>query len=279
MNRSPLAEAAAEYLNLGLSVIALTGKMPNGRVHRHGLHEPIVGPVENDSDWSLLADAFDHPETTGVAIVIPYPYVVVDIDGPVGAEQWVELVGGMDLDGATWVAQTARGLHLWYACPTPTGTIVLGDKLDMKGQGGYVAAPPSAHPDGPIYEWLSAPSASEPPKEVPEQLARRIEDHVFDRDMAMESKRIRSVAWGPKYVPGDTVFFAQASHDALIEGMKTAADGNRNNYLHWAAATLAEEAGSDEEFELLAKTALAGGLDSVEVKRTIRSARRAHVED
>lgn len=279
MSRSPLAEAAAEYLNLGLPVIALTGKMPNGKVHRHGLHEPIVGLVENDSDWSLLADAFDHPETTGVAIVIPYPYVVVDIDGPVGAEQWQELIGGLDLDATTWVAKTARGLHLWYSCTTPTGTIVLGDKLDLKGQGGYVAAPPSVHPDGPIYEWLSAPSASEPPKEVPEQLARRIEDHVFDRDMAMESKRVRAIAWGPKYVPGDTVFFAQASHDALIEGMKTAADGNRNNYLHWAAATLAEEGGSDEEFELLAKTALAVGLDSVEVKRTIRSARRAHGED
>lgn len=285
MTRSPLTQAAEAYLAFGLSVIALTGKTPNVRVHKAGLHQALTGAPEEPADYDLLRQVFEHPDTTGIAIVIPYPYVVVDIDGPVGAEEWAELVGPApdgedvwDWLGVTWVAQTARGLHLWFSSITPTGTIKLGSKLDLKGQGGYVAAPPSVHPDGPTYEWLIAPSATEPPQEVPEPLARRIEDHKFDRDMAMESKRIRTIAWGPRYVEGDKVFYAQAGHDALIEGMKSAAEGNRNNYLHWAAATLSEEGGSDEEFEALAAAALGNHLDKVEVKRTIRSARRAHAE-
>jgi hypothetical protein len=94
--------------------------------------------------------------------------------------------------------------------------------------------------------------------------------------MAAEAKAIRRHAWGPKYNEGDHVFFAQASHDPIIEGMKTAVDGNRNNYLHWAAATLAEEGAPDDEFNLLAEAALAVGLEPIEVKRTLRSARRAH---
>jgi hypothetical protein len=277
---SPLVTAAVEYLNLGLAVIALTGKTPNVEVHKRGLYQALEGAPDPE-DLPLLQSVFEHPATTGIGIVIRYPYVVVDIDGPDGAEQWLAL-NGTDIDGfagpdITWAAKTGRGLHLWYACLTPTGTIKLDSKLDLKAEGGYVVAPPSQHPDGGTYRWLVPPSAEEPPKEVPEALRERIEDHAFDMQAKLGRKEERRNAWGPKYAEGDHVFYAQASHDALIEGMKTALDGNRNNYLHWAAATLAEEAGSDEEFELLASTALEAGLDSVEVKRTIRSARRSHV--
>jgi hypothetical protein len=152
----------------------------------------------------------------------------------------------------------------------------LGSKLDLKGFGGYVAAPPSRHPDGATYEWITAPG-DDAPFEVPGPLRELIEDHVFDLQGKLAAKVVRRQAWGPKFQEGDTTFYAQASHDALIEGMKTAAEGNRNNYLHWAAATLAEEGGSDDEFNLLAEAALAVGLEPVEVKRTVRSARRSGV--
>jgi hypothetical protein len=52
-------------------------------------------------------------------------------------------------------------------------------------------------------------------------------------------------------------------------------EGNRNNYLHWAAATLAEEFATDEDLERLFDAAIAAGLTPVETKRTIRSAMKA----
>lgn len=285
---SPLVEAAAIYLGMGLAVIALNGKMPNGKVHRHGKDEPLVGAPESDEDWDLISGAFDHPDTTGIGILTGRPYVVVDIDGEEGAEQWVDIVGDYGLyEEARWVAKTGRGLHLWYnpglslLRPTEEGfvgppTIKLGAKLDLKGFGGYVAAPPSRHPDGGSYEWLVAPRG-DAPLEIPDALRERIEDHMFDQQGKLDAKIIRRQAWGPKYVEGATTFYAQASHDALIEGMTKAGEGNRNNYLHWAAATLTEEGGSDEEFAMLAEAALAVGLEPIEVKRTVRSARRAGV--
>lgn len=271
-----LTAAAAEYLNLGLPVIALTGKTPNVSIHRTGLTNPIVGKVETDDDEELLARVFLHPDTTGVGIVIPFPYVVVDIDGEAGAVQFRDEYKPDAAHDLTWAAKTGRGMHLWYACSTPTGSIKLGPNLDLKGQKSYVAAPPSRHPDGHVYEWLSAPDEGYV-LSAPPALERRIEDHAYDIRMAQEKKDTFRRSWGPKYEPGDTKFYAQASHDALIDGMKTAADGNRNNYLHWAAATLAEEGGSEHEFELLAEAALAVGLHPIEVKRTVRSARRASV--
>ena len=81
-----LTKAAGEYLSLGLAVIALTGKTPNVKVHPHGLYDALRGAPESDADWEFIARFMDHKDTTGVGILVEYPYVVVDIDGEEGAE-------------------------------------------------------------------------------------------------------------------------------------------------------------------------------------------------
>jgi hypothetical protein len=273
---NPLAEAAAGYLRRGLKVIALTGKTPNVKVHKHGLYDHLAGAPESPNDWALIYSVFTHPDTTGVGILTEWPIIVVDIDGEEGAQQWRELVGaGNETDGARWIAKTGRGLHLYYQSMLKTGTIKLASKLDLKADGGYVAAPPSRHPDGHLYEWLLAPG-DDPLFEAPDPVMEAIEDRLADLRMLGQSKTIRRQAWGPRYREGDHVFYAQPGHDSLIEGMSKAGEGNRNAYLHWAASTLAEEGGSDDEFEQLAEAALAVGLEREETRRTVRSARKAH---
>lgn len=281
MTYGPLTLAAGDYLARGLAVIALTGKTPNVKLHKHGLKDALRGAPESAADWEFIAGFFEHRDTTGVGILTEWPYVVVDIDGEEGAQQWRELLGDDEIGRedwvpTRWVAKTGRGLHLWYhTFELKTGTIKLGPKLDLKGDGGYVAAPPSKHPDGHTYEWILSPG-DDGPMEVPQPLREVIENRLFDLQMSAEAKRIRRAAWGPRYAEGDHVFYAQANHDRLIEGMATALDGNRNNYLHWAASTLAEEGGSEEEFKQLEEAALAVGLEAIETRRTLRSARRAH---
>ena len=87
MSSSPLVAAAGDYLTRGLAVIALTGKTPNVRIHKHGLHQALSGAPETAEDWDLLEEVFTHPDTTGVGILTSFPYIVVDIDGEEGAEQ------------------------------------------------------------------------------------------------------------------------------------------------------------------------------------------------
>ena len=138
---SPLALAAADYLGRGLAVIALTGKTPNVAIHRTGLNAPLEGAAETPEDFALLDEVFDHPDTTGIGILTRWPYVVLDIDGEEGAVQWRDEFGLGEY--VTWVAKTGRGLHVWFLSGAETGTIKLGPKLDLKGDGGYVAAPPA----------------------------------------------------------------------------------------------------------------------------------------
>lgn len=271
---SPLALAAADYLSRGLAVIALTGKTPNTAIHKRGLDQPLEGAVETDEDRALVDSVFDHPETTGIGILTRHPLVVVDIDGEDGAVQWMSEFAEGEPSPDRWVARTGRGLHLYFQSPLDTGTIKLGPKLDLKGTGGYVAAPPSLHPDGHRYEWLVEPDGL--PYMVPMPLLARIGRHLENLERAVVGKAMRKTVRQPRYTPGDTVFYAQLGYEAVIEGMATAEEGNRNNYLHWAAATLAEEGGIDEDFEQLAEAALAVGLEPIEVRRTIRSARRLH---
>ncbi len=68
----------------------------------------------------------------------------------------------VDYDGVepphvdTLQVKTGRGVHHYFANagePVPNSASLLGDKIDVRGEGGYVLAPPSVHPSGALYEW------------------------------------------------------------------------------------------------------------------------------
>lgn len=252
----PLELAAAEYINAGLSVIALDGKLPNTDIHPHGLREPISGTVEEPEDWATVIRVFRHPRTTGVGIVIQAPYVVVDVDGEEGAVQLRDMgVTDNDLLG-TPIAKTSRGLHIWYRVEGEQRTTKLGAKLDLKGVGGYVAAPPSLHPSGVTYEWL-----------VPwvigvEDIPAPIATYLADTRAEVEHRALRASN-------------QQGSLDALTRHVRLLEEGNRNNGLHWAANAARDDGFAFEQAApALLEAAVKAGLDRGEAMTAIRSAYR-----
>lgn len=271
---SELRAAAWGYLQRGLSVIALTGKMPNGKVHPHGLHDAISGIPDGPDDDAILKAVFDHPDTTGIGILTSYPYIVVDIDGDEGAEQWYQIIERQieDMYPDRWVAKTGRGLHIWYADTKPRRTAKLGAKLDLKGEGGYVAAPPSLHPAGHKYEWLIEPG-DEPPVEAPAPLIRLLDRLDFEQQRRVKaremSKRVRHTQFE------DGKWWATWGFDGLLKAVAAAAPGNRNATLYWAACVMIEDGADGEDFEQLREAALAAGLTVRETRLTILSARKA----
>jgi hypothetical protein len=57
---------------------------------------------------------------------------------------------------------TSRGRHIWFRHPggkIPNSAGRIGGGIDVRGDGGYVLAPPSIHPSGRAYAW-SVDSAS-----------------------------------------------------------------------------------------------------------------------
>lgn len=84
---------------------------------------------------------------------------VVDVDGEQGNETLCQLMHAHNWKPETLTARTGKGLHLYFA--HPGGKVLnsvrtaLGDGIDVRGDGGYVVAPPSRHRSGVLYQWES----------------------------------------------------------------------------------------------------------------------------
>ena len=98
----------------------------------------------------------------GIATGAKSGIFVVDIDPRHGGDEtWVALVSEHGKVPGTIEALTGGGgRHIYFCHPggrVASGEDKLGPGVDVKGDGGYVVAPPSVHPNGTKYEW--APSS------------------------------------------------------------------------------------------------------------------------
>lgn len=93
-----------------------------------------------------------------IGIVIPPGYFVLDIDTEHnGFNSLAKMEQDLDFDlPPTWLVTTGSGgHHYWYKTDKPirnTARLAGYDGLDIRGQGGYVVAPPSLHRSGLPYE-------------------------------------------------------------------------------------------------------------------------------
>jgi putative DNA primase/helicase len=101
----------------------------------------------------------------------PAGFVVLDLDGP-EAEAEAQRLGLMAEPCPT--VQTVRGRHLWFR--HPGGHIGnhqwaipghVGDHIDVRANAGYVLMPPSVHPTGAVYEWLTGFGFDVPAPDLP----------------------------------------------------------------------------------------------------------------
>jgi hypothetical protein len=262
-----LTIAAASYINAGLRVLALSGKLPNTALHPRGVHSAVGGTMETEDDMDELSALFEHSETTGVGIAIPKHLAVVDIDGEDGAVTWQRLVDDPFSSLAIVpVAKTGRGLHLWFSSLLDSKNAKLGPKLDIKGAGGYVAAPPSQHfnEDGEpdyVYTWLRHLVGPDGKLALREELPRSIAELMrpLEEDFGL--------GVGPNRDRG--------SITGLVRSVRYAEEGNRNDMLAWAAMTARDTGFTFEETApKLTKAALENGLTPEETRATLRSAFR-----
>ena len=270
-----LVDAARDYLSRNLCVIALNGKQPNGRVHPHGLHDSLdsLALLNNGREIEV---AFNHPLTTGIGILTRYPYFVVDIDGEEGVKTWKRIAGKDDYIPASWVVRTSRGLHLWFADWTARSSCKLGPLLDLKAEGGYVAAPPSAHPDGGKYIWL-LPPGDDPPMEAPPGLIRLLDEQDALRAQKVITREQRKRVRHEQFEDGK--WWATWGFEGLLKAVREMRTGERNSTLYWAAYTMTEDGADEEDFEQLREAAMTAGLNARETRLTVRSARQKAVSD
>lgn len=160
MTASDMLQAALEYTATGLPVFPLytakggacdcskgewcdsPGKHPRPS---HGFKEASIDEAQIREWWE------EYPEANiGVATGSGSGRIVLDVDGPEGAEA----LKGKHLP-PTAVSHTGRGTHYWFKAPPgdlPSKVGIL-PKVDVRGDGGYVVAPPSLHYSGTRYRW------------------------------------------------------------------------------------------------------------------------------
>lgn len=116
------------------------------------------GLLDASTDEARLAEwSAEHPRANiGVRTGRESGLVVLDVDGDDGAESLRRLESANDRLPETWSVVTPRGgAHYYFA--HPGGEIrnsagLLGTGLDVRGDGGYVIAPPSVGVGGVLYE-------------------------------------------------------------------------------------------------------------------------------
>jgi hypothetical protein len=193
--------------------------------------------------------------------------VVLDIDPQHDGERTLGWLLGQHPDlGATRTIRTGSGgRHLYFA--HPGGTIRndagkrLGPGLDIRGDGGYVIAPPSRHARGGVYR-VEANGGIVP--ELPDWLV----------DLMAPPEPPRPAFPAPSI--GNKTAWAHAALGGELERLQAAEEGTRNDTLNRVAYRLGRLVASgvlaEPEVEgLLIRGAVAVGLDESEALRTARS--------
>jgi uncharacterized protein YdaU (DUF1376 family) len=103
---------------------------------------------------------------------------VIDVDGPAGRNTLEQWRAEHNWQPDTLTAHTGKGFHLYFrqeGSNVLTSAGKLGAGIDIRGDGGYVVAPPSLHANGQTYTWEDAEhSVAAAPAWLMESVARRV---------------------------------------------------------------------------------------------------------
>lgn len=249
------------------------GKRPAGALAPHGLNDATDDLDMVRDWWTREPDA-----NIGLATGRRSGVIVIDLDGPAAEEAYGVLLlrhgnpgSPAAPDGAT--VRTGKGWHIYLApgdSDIRNSASRIAQGIDVRGDGGYVVAPPSIHPNGGVYVWCDP---------VPKDGLPAVSDE-WAEILAPPPPPPRVAMPKPKGYSGVATPYGTAAMIGLLTQLESAGDGSRNdtlNYITWRAVHLAEGGHLDLHAALsqIASSALSIGLEPYEVEGTMRSARDA----
>ena len=149
MADNDLLQAALSYAARGWPVFPLRprGKEP---LTDHGFKDATTDPMVLLDWWQRWPDA-----NIGIATGAPSGLLVVDVDPRHGGDDSLHDLERQHgpLPETVESLTGGGGQHIFFGCPDGVGCGKLAEGVDIKGNGGYIVAPPSVHPSGKSYEW------------------------------------------------------------------------------------------------------------------------------
>ena len=154
-----MGSAALDYAAHGLAVFPLVPRRKEPACE-HGVKDATLDAAEIEKAWGDQPDmnvAIACGAASGGLMVID-----IDVDDSTGKDGMEHLLawerGHGELPETASVVTGRGGMHLYYRVDGPVKNSVneeLG--IDIRGDGGYVMAPPSIHPNGRRVEWENDP--------------------------------------------------------------------------------------------------------------------------
>jgi hypothetical protein len=267
-----LVNAALNYAAHGFAVfpcLPRTKKPP----WTGGFYKATTNPA-TIRRWWLANPDYNIAIRTGIASRV----WVFDADGDIGTTALAKLEAKYGPLPDTLISVTSNGCHFWfrYTCPILCSADRIGHGLDVRGDGGYVLAPPSVHPDGPIYRWTH----NRPLAVAPEWLI-----HLTRKPPPgpITSK----IVWSTR--PERTDAYGKVALEHEIAALASTLKGGRNAALNRASFSLHQlvaggELDGNEVRNRLFAAATANGLMTdpddgpVSVQKTIASGARAGMQ-
>ena len=139
-------------------------------------------PLQNRAPtFAELAEWFQEGKPTNVAIICggaSNGLVALCFNAPDGASEFFGQKLWDKLLASTFVVKTPRGVHVYLRSNIliPGQIIAKGDNgswLEIRTDGMYIAAPPSLHPSGVLYEAIGAESIASP-KNLPDFIKQQV---------------------------------------------------------------------------------------------------------
>jgi putative DNA primase/helicase len=166
-----MIDAALQYARHGWPVFpcnpaAKRPLTPKGEDGSGGLKHATTDEVTIRGWWHRFPKAM-----IGIPTGVPIGAFVIDIDAGMDDKtgevfEADKIISSLEAKlgsalPATWTAETPRGgRHLYFRLPV--GVAVgnragVVERVDVRGTGGYVVAPPSCRADGRFYRWIKPP--------------------------------------------------------------------------------------------------------------------------
>jgi len=167
---SDVLDAAIEYAESGLRVLPLWGVRPDGSCqcpagagcssagkHPHSRLVPR-GVLDASDDVARVRSWWRQAPGSGVAIATGGAIFAVDVDLPDGPASLDRLVAGREWPESSVVLTGGGGFHYYWGkdddvrarCAQALAGL---PGLDVRGEGGYLVAPPTTHRSGARYSW------------------------------------------------------------------------------------------------------------------------------
>jgi Bifunctional DNA primase/polymerase, N-terminal len=240
MADNPLLHAALDYATRGVPVLPVhTPTIRPGREVACSCGDPACGSIgKHPITTHGLNDASTNREQVqwwwqrfpqaNIGLATGHLFDVLDVDGPTGERSMARLSAKHPFGPPGPLVRTGRGGWHVYLAPTGLGNPKPRglEKVDWRGKGGYVLAPPSRHATGRRYHWIR--DLDTPIPEVPPALRERLERPQPAQPAARPS--VRPLAPGHPY--------GQRALEARLAEVARASKGDRNRTLYGAGLRL-----------------------------------------